>query len=110
MDFEDFKNMILKSPVKTSFYEYKNDNTIEACVLVDFQKNGLSAVYSFFNPEMINNSLGTYIILDLILMSKSLDLSWLYLGYYIEQSNKMSYKSKFKPFQIFKDGSWKFDQ
>ena len=109
MSYDEYSAMITNSPIQTSLYEYRNpDNQLVACVLVDLQRDGLSAVYSFFDtaPEMHARSIGTFMILDLIGLSQQLDMPYLYLGYYVEQSQKMSYKTRFTPCQILKDGKW----
>ena len=63
------------------------------CILVDRQRDGLSAVYSFFRPEEKKRSLGSFMIVDLIDRCNEIGLPYVYLGYYIEQSRKMSYKA-----------------
>ena len=107
MSFNEFKNMIINSPIKTFCYEYRDKEKLEGFVIVDFQKNALSAVYSFYNPCKRKNSYGTFIILDLIKLAKELKLDWLYLGYYIKEAKSMSYKSIFSPYQLYKNGVWK---
>ena len=75
-------------------------------VLADMQQDGLSAVYSFFDPAESRRSLGTFMIIDLIRCAAELDLPWLYLGYYVAQSQKMRYKARFQPAEFFRDGAW----
>ena len=70
------------------------------------QQDGMSAVYSFFDPDAAHRSLGTYMIIDLINCAIDLELPWLYLGYYVAQSQKMRYKARFQPAEIFRDGAW----
>ena len=107
MSFDEFSAMVLNSPIDTTLTEYVNaDNELMGCILVDRQRDGLSAVYSFFQPEEKKRSLGSFMIIDLIDRCSELGLSYVYLGYYIEQSRKMSYKARFKPYQIFSDGAW----
>jgi arginine-tRNA-protein transferase len=67
----------------------------------------LSAVYSFFDPDETSRSLGTFIILDLIDRCREAGLPWLYLGYYVENSQKMMYKARFQPAEIYRDGLWR---
>ena len=107
MTFEDFVAMIQNSPIDTylSTY-YDTDNRLQGCILSDRQKDGLSAIYSFFNPDATTRSLGYFMILDLISAAKNLKLPYLYLGYYVENSIKMAYKTRFKPYQIFHNGRW----
>ena len=107
MSFDEFSAMILNSPIDTTLTEYVSaDNRLIGCILVDRQRDGLSAVYSFFQPEEKKRSLGSFMIIDLIDRCSELGLPYVYLGYYIEQSRKMSYKARFKPYQIFSHGDW----
>src|SRR5699024_12686860 len=73
--------------------------------LTDFVKHGLSAVYTFYCPQ-IPGSLGTYSILWQIQYAQRLGLPWHYLGYWIKQSSKMSYKTRFHPFQLYNNHQW----
>jgi len=74
--------------------------------VTDIVSDGISAVYSFFEPEMTKNSLGTYCVLKQIEYAKELGLDYVYLGYWIKDHAKMHYKSNFKPLQLFKDEQW----
>jgi len=108
MSFEEFSAMILNSPIDTRLTEYRDqDDRLMGCILIDKQRDGLSAVYSFFQPDQTKRSLGSFMIVDLIDRCKDIGLPYVYLGYYIEQSRKMSYKARFKPYQIFIDGIWR---
>ena len=107
MSFDEFSAMILNSPIDTLLTEYVDSkDRLMGCILVDRQRDGLSAVYSFFRPEEKKRSLGSFMIIDLIDRCNEIGLPYVYLGYYIEQSRKMSYKARFKPYQIFNDGIW----
>ena len=75
-------------------------------MLTDVQEDGLSAVYSFFDPAQAARSLGTYMILDLLDYSRNSGLRWLYLGYYVAGSQKMMYKARFRPAEVFTRGRW----
>ncbi len=78
-----------------------------ACVAVcDLGRNSMSAVYTFFDPELKSDSLGTYSILKQIEFCKQQDLKFLYLGYYVANSPHMKYKSRFKPNQRLINGRW----
>lgn len=108
MSFDEFSAMILNSPIDTHLSEYLGpDGRLMGCILIDRQRDGLSAVYSFFQPDEEKRSLGSFMIVDLIDRCKQMGLPYVYLGYYIEQSRKMSYKARFKPYQIFSDGVWR---
>ena len=107
MSYQEFTNMIHNSPIETFLVEYRDvAGELIACIMVDMQEDGLSAVYSFFDPLSTNRSLGTFMILDLIEMVKELGKSYLYLGFYIAQSRKMAYKARFSPAEIYQHGKW----
>ena len=107
MDRDDFNSMISNSPIETMLIDYVDqDHQLVGSVLTDMQQDGMSAVYSFFDPAAAHRSLGTYMIIDLINCAVDLKLPWLYLGYYVDQSQKMRYKARFQPAEIFRDGSW----
>ena len=107
MSFDEFSAMILNSPIDTTLTEYLDtEDKLMGCILVDKQRDGLSAVYSFFQPGEEKRSLGSFMIVELIERCTELGLPYVYLGYYIEQSRKMSYKARFKPYQIFSEGAW----
>lgn len=74
--------------------------------VIDQFDGGISAVYTFFDPEYGNRSLGTFAILTLIKVAKLNKIPFVYLGYWIEQSSKMNYKSKFKPLQGYLHKRW----
>ena len=107
MSFDEFSAMVLNSPIDTMLTEYvDSEDRLMGCILVDRQRDGLSAVYSFFRPEERKRSLGSFMIVDLIHRCNEIGLPYVYLGYYIQQSRKMSYKARFRPYQIFSDGAW----
>ena len=99
--------MISNSPIKTVLISYRDaKNKLVCASLVDNQSDGLSAVYSFFDPALITRSLGTFMVLDLLAIANDKKLEWLYLGYFVKGSRKMEYKARFRPAEIFKDGRW----
>jgi arginine-tRNA-protein transferase len=75
--------------------------------IVDYLNDGISAVYTFYDRNYLKQSLGTYSILWLIEKCKREYLPYLYLGYWIKENDKMKYKTKFKPFELFEDKQWK---
>ena len=108
MDYSDFRGMLETSPIKTSIKTYRLEVSREliGAVLLDDQSDGYSAVYSFFNCLQPERSMGTFIILDLIDDLRHKDLDYLYLGYWIAQSRKMSYKANFRPAEILIGPNW----
>ncbi len=107
MGQHDFISMISNSPIKTVLISYNDrKNKLVASVLVDIQSDGLSAVYSFFDSTLTSRSLGIFMVLDLLTVATELQLDWLYLGYFVEGSQKMDYKARFKPAEIFQNGHW----
>ena len=107
MDFYDFQALVEETPVITSVIDfYDVEGTLIGGCLVDTMDDGLSAVYSYFHPDYKKNSLGSFIILWLIERTKQLSLPYLYLGYWVEGSNKMAYKSKFQPLEYFNSKNW----
>ena len=107
MDFADYGDMIERSPIDTWLIEYRDaDGTLIGVMLTDRQDDGLSAVYSFFDTDASSRSLGTFMVLDLIKRAAQAGLSYVYLGYWIKQSRKMSYKTRFRPCEVLVDGNW----
>ena len=107
MSFEEFKSFIYKSPVETrilDFFDMKNK--LIGTILLDVLSDGLSAVYSFYDPNLNKNSLGKLMILKAIMEVKKLKLDYLYLGFWIKESQKMNYKLNFNNIELFKNGSW----
>lgn len=92
---------------ETRFYEFRREGTLLAVAVVDCLKSALSAVYTFFEPEARGRGLGTYAILWQIERARRLGLPWVYLGYWIAESPKMSYKARFRPLEILQDGEWR---
>ena len=107
MSFYDYRSMVEDSPIDTRLVEFrdKNENLIAVC-LVDKMDDGISGVYSFFDPEQQDRSLGTFIILWMIDAAKELGLPYVYLGYWIAESRKMSYKRRFAPLEAFMGKGW----
>jgi arginine-tRNA-protein transferase len=106
MDEIDFADMIERTPVNTYVVEYREPGIgdrpgrlVGAC-LTDQQADGLSMVYSFFEPdEPERPGLGTFIILDHIVRASAAKLAYVYLGYWVEGSARMQYKVRFQPIE-----------
>ena len=102
----DFKQFLYSKWSNTQFLEYRLDGRLVAVAVTDVVSDGVSAVYSFFDPEMVRHSLGTYCILKQIEYAKELELDFVYLGYWIKDHPKMHYKVNFKPLQVYRDEQW----
>jgi len=106
MTYLDFRTMLEISPVETKILHIYKNNKFFGAILYDIYKNSFSANYSFYNPKYKNRSLGSFLILKLIEQAKKEKIEYLYLGYYIKECKKMSYKINFKPIEILKNKKW----
>ena len=91
---------------EASFYEFKEGKELLGVSVVDDLEDGLSAIYTFFNPEFKSRSLGIFAILWLIQETRRTRKDFLYLGYWIEANKKMNYKNQFTPFEKYLDKAW----
>lgn len=106
MDRLDYRSLVEDSPVETVLVEFRLSGRLVAGCLTDRLDDGLSAVYSFFDPRLDRRSLGTYMILWLVERARALGLRYVYLGYWIPDSAKMSYKSVFRPLEVHAPSGW----
>ena len=101
-----YSQFLLNSRVNSRLVEFRDtDETLLMVSIIDILENGLSSVYTFFEPTY-TSGLGTYGILWQIEQCRTLNLPWLYLGYWVEQSPKMTYKQNFRPAQIRQNNKW----
>mgnify|MGYP002479658291 CR=1 FL=1 len=108
MTFADYRSMIEETPVDTFMLEFRRaDGELLVVSLIDRLGDGLSAVYTFFQPSEERRSLGTYAVLCLASCAASMSLSYVYLGYWIAESRKMAYKTRFQPVEILLQGVWR---
>ena len=104
---DQYAQFLLQSKVNTRLVEFREpDGELRIVSIIDVLSDGLSSVYTFYDPDVKHTSFGTYNILWQIHQAKTLSLPYVYLGYWIEQSPKMSYKNKFQPLQLLRNGSW----
>jgi arginine-tRNA-protein transferase len=108
MSFYDYRAMVEDTPIETFMVEFRdpNDELVGAC-LTDRLGDGLSAVYSYFKPELERRSIGTFTILWLIERARAMGLPHVYLGYWVQESRKMAYKARFQPSEILVGGVWR---
>jgi arginine-tRNA-protein transferase len=113
MDELDFADMVEQTPVNTYIVEYREPSVdgrpgrlVGAC-LTDHQADGLSMVYSFFEPDdEARAGLGTFIIIDHIMRAAQAKLPYVYLGYWVKGSARMQYKVRFRPIERLGPGGW----
>lgn len=101
-----YSQFLLASRVNSRLVEFRDaDGTLQMVSIIDILERGLSSVYTFYEPSA-RGSLGTYGIVWQIEQCQKMGLPWLYLGYWIQQSKKMAYKSRFQPAQYLWNGHW----
>jgi leucyl-tRNA---protein transferase len=113
MDENDFADMVEQTSVKTYVVEYREPSRdgvpgrlVGAC-LTDQQGDGLSMIYSFFDPELPDRpGMGTYIIMDHIMRAARAGLPYVYLGYWVRGSARMQYKTKYRPIEALGPAGW----
>lgn len=106
-DHEQYANFLLQSGVDTRLIEFSENGVLRMASIIDVLSDGLSSVYTFYDPDLPGASLGTYNILWQIAQCAANDLPYLYLGYWIRDSRKMAYKARFRPIEGLIDGVWR---
>ena len=104
---EQYRNFLLQSHVDSTLVEFREGGVLRMVSLIDILDDGLSSVYTFYDPDVAQASFGTYNVLWQIELCRKLELEYLYLGYWIAESRKMAYKANFRPLQGLIDGEWK---
>jgi arginine-tRNA-protein transferase len=112
MSFTDYAAMVEETAVHTHIVEYRysagpDRGALAAAALVDVLGDGLSLVYSCFEPDEARRSLGVYTILDHVQQARAAGFAHLYLGYWIPGSDKMHYKADFRPLELLLGGEWR---
>jgi arginine-tRNA-protein transferase len=113
MTWPDYVAMVEDTAVRTHLIEYRTrtgdggPGDLAACALVDVLSDGLSLVYSFFEPALGKRSLGSFMILDHVRQAMGAALPYVYLGYWVSGSHKMDYKARFTPLEVLRPGGWR---
>ena len=103
---DQYTQFLLSSNVDSVMVEFRDGDALVMISVIDQIDDGLSAVYTFFDPARVQDSLGVYGVLWQIEMAKRLELPYLYLGYWIAESRKMAYKKQYAPLEGLLDGRW----
>ena len=112
MTWPDYVAMVEDTAARTHLIEYRRASVdggpgdLVGCVLIDVLSDGLSMVYSFYEPQMPKRSLGSFIILDHVVQAQMAGLPYVYLGYWVPGSAKMAYKARFDPVEVLRPGGW----
>ena len=105
-DRESYRNFLLQSHVDSVLVEFREAGELRMVSVIDLLGDGLSSVYTFFDPDLPHASLGVYNVLWQIELCRKLDLEYLYLGYWIKDCRKMAYKTRYRPAEGLIDGAW----
>lgn len=103
---ESYMDFLTASWADTRFCEMRLDDKLLAVAIIDEIGDALSSVYTFFDPDYANRSLGKFAILYSIEDARKKGLAWVYLGYWIAECRKMKYKNEYQPMEYFIDGKW----
>jgi arginyl-tRNA--protein-N-Asp/Glu arginylyltransferase len=114
-DHESYQNFLLLSHVDSVLVEFRDpfdraqdgQGVLRMVSVIDLLSDGLSSVYTFYEPDLPRASFGIYNVLWQIELCRKLDLDFIYLGYWIERSRKMAYKTQYQPAQGLFDGVWR---
>ena len=104
---EQYRNFLAQSNVETVLVEFRENDVLKMVSVVDCVRDGLSAVYTFYDCSDPGASYGTYSILWLVEWCRRIQRPYLFLGYWIAESRKMAYKQDFKPLEALLDGEWR---
>lgn len=103
---DQYQKFLLQSHVDSMLVEFREAGVLRMISIVDLLDDGLSSVYTFFEPDIPQAGFGTFNVLWQIELCRQMQLPYLYLGYWIRESRKMAYKANFQPLQGFVQGTW----
>jgi len=109
MDHKDrlkYEDSLIRSSVQSVFLEFYLEQKLVAVSVVDVAAQGLSAVYTFFEPDLASRSLGRFAVLTIVNKAREMGLDYVYLGYWIKDSEKMNYKSEYRPLLVYDGHGW----
>lgn len=112
MTWPDYVAMVEDTAVRTHVIEYRTrardggPGDLVACALVDTMSDGLSLVYSYYDPTLTRRSLGSFVILDHVVQAGLSAHAYVYLGYWVRGSEKMDYKVRFSPIELLRSDGW----
>jgi len=107
MGFAEYRAMVEESPVDTGLVEFRGrDDSLYGVCLTDRLSDGLSLVYSFYDVDRADDSPGGFIILWHLAEARRSSLPYVYLGYWIGDSRKMAYKTRYRPIEALGDKGW----
>lgn len=110
MDQDDpkwYRQFMVESSTETVLLEFRLDGELACVSVCDLTDDGMSAVYTYYDPDLSGRSLGTFAVMKQIEYVREMGLEWLYIGYWIEGCRKMDYKTSFRPIFGFTDGEWR---
>ena len=104
---DQYAHFLLQTHVNSRLIEFRENGVLRMISIIDLLSDGLSSVYTFYDPELRGASFGTFAVLWQIGQCQHLNLPYLYLGYWIKNSRKMAYKTNFRPLEVLRQGQWR---
>ena len=105
-DREKYTGFFTANGLETRLLEFRSAGELLCVAAIDWLPAGLSSMYTFFDPEQNNRGLGVYAILWQIMKAQEIGLPHVYLGYWIKECDKMSYKTRYRPYELFQQQRW----